>query len=182
MIKKSMCSISAGCVACLTALSGYALDGASFQLGNGDGTDMVRAGLQWDWRKTWFDTSPWRLGGYWDISLGAWHAHNGAGDTGDIVDLGVTPVFRLRQNVKTGFAPYFEFAIGFHVLSHTRLDAQRQFGSSFQFGDHLGVGACFGPKQQYDLAYLYQHLSNGGIKEPNDGINFSQLRFAYHFY
>lgn len=181
MKKKNICSISAGCVACLTALSGHALDGASLQLGNGDGTDMARAGLQWDWQKTWFDASPWRLAGYWDLSLGAWRARDRAGDTPDIVDLGVTPVFRLQRNVSTGLAPYFEFAIGFHVLSHTYVDARRKLGSGFQFGDHLGLGVRFGPKQEYDLAYLYQHLSNGGIKQPNDGINFNQIRFAYYF-
>ena len=55
------------------------------------------------------------------------------------------------------------------------------FGSSFQFGDHIGAGVRFGDKGRYDVGYRYQHLSNAGIKEPNQGINFHQLRLQYHF-
>ncbi|MDP1996021.1 MAG: acyloxyacyl hydrolase, partial [Gallionella sp.] len=46
---------------------------------------------------------------------------------------------------------------------------------------HVGVGARFGDRRQFDLGYRFQHLSNGGIKKPNQGINFNQIRFAYHF-
>ena len=34
---------------------------------------------------------------------------------------------------------------------------------------------------KYDLGYRFQHLSNADIKKPNDGINFNQIRFSYHF-
>lgn len=180
-MKKNICSLLAGCVVSLAAIPAYALDGASLVVGNGDGTDMARVGLQWNWQKTWFDTGAWRLGGFWDLSLGSWDGHSSAGETRNIVDVGVTPVFQLQRKAVAGFAPYVEGAIGFHLLSHTAIDARRKFGTSFQFGDHVGVGVRFGAKQEYDLAYLYQHLSNGGIKHPNNGINFNQVRFAYHF-
>ena len=39
----------------------------------------------------------------------------------------------------------------------------------------------FGDKQQYDLGVRLQHLSNGGIENPNPGINFLILRFAYRY-
>ncbi|TAN71966.1 MAG: acyloxyacyl hydrolase, partial [Gallionella sp.] len=29
--------------------------------------------------------------------------------------------------------------------------------------------------------YRFQHLSNGSIKQPNQGINFNQIRFTCHF-
>jgi lipid A 3-O-deacylase PagL len=32
-----------------------------------------------------------------------------------------------------------------------------------------------------NLGYRYQHLSNAGIKQPNQGITFNQVRFQYHF-
>jgi hypothetical protein len=54
-------------------------------------------------------------------------------------------------------------------------------GSAFQFGDHLGAGLVFGGHGQFDLGYRFLHLSNADIKRPNNGINFQQVRFAYHF-
>jgi lipid A 3-O-deacylase len=44
-----------------------------------------------------------------------------------------------------------------------------------------GVGVQFGSRQQYLAGYRFQHISNGGIKEPNPGINFSQLYLQYNF-
>lgn len=174
---KQIFSITAGCM-CLAALPVSALDGVSVTYGHEDETDLVRAGLQWEWKKTWFASDSWRLGGYWDLSLGYWQMHGSAASNPDIADLGITPVFRLRRNVETGFAPYVEGAIGIHLLSHTYAG---KLGSSFEFGDHVGIGARFGSRQEYDVAYVFQHISNGGIKKPNHGINFNQIRFAYFF-
>lgn len=51
----------------------------------------------------------------------------------------------------------------------------------FQFGDHLGLAYRFGEKGALDASYRFQHLSNAGIKEPNNGIDFHQIRLQYHF-
>ena len=45
----------------------------------------------------------------------------------------------------------------------------------------LRLGYRFGAKGAFDLSYRYQHLSNGGIKHPNNGVNFNQIRLQYHF-
>jgi lipid A 3-O-deacylase len=54
-------------------------------------------------------------------------------------------------------------------------------GTAFQFVDMAGVGMQFGSRQQYLAGYRFQHISNGGINEPNPGINFSQLYLQYNF-
>ena len=57
----------------LTALSSapaYAIDGMSLEIGNGDGVDMGRVGVQWDWKKRWFQGANWHLGGYWESQPG----------------------------------------------------------------------------------------------------------------
>lgn len=156
----------------------YAIDGMSIEGGRGDGTDMGRVGLQWDWNKRWFQGQTWHVGGYWDLAAGYWHRSSPPGFNDDLFDIGFTPVFRLQQNDLNG--PYVEAGIGFHLLSRTSLGDKR-FSTSFQFGDHIGAGMRFGPKGRYDLGYRYQHLSNAGIKRPNSGINFHQVRFQYHF-
>ena len=165
----------------LFSANASAVDGVSLEYGNGDATDMARVGAVWNWEQQWFTGGDWLLTGFWEATLGGWRGHSAVGSNKTVTDIGITPVFRFQQKNPGGFAPYAEAAIGFHLISPTSIYANRRFGSSFQFGDHVGAGLRFGAKQQYDLGYRFQHLSNGGLKKPNQGINFNQLRFAYHF-
>jgi lipid A 3-O-deacylase len=156
-----------------------AVDGMSFELGNGDGADMGRVGVQWDWNKRWLQGREWHVGGYWDLALGYWtHGNTLPGQNDELVEIGLTPVFRLQQNSLAGI--YGEIGIGAHLLSKTSL-AERRFSTAFQFGDHIGIGYRFGARSSFDLGYRFQHLSNASIKRPNQGINFHQIRFQYHF-
>ena len=47
--------------------------------------------------------------------------------------------------------------------------------------DHIGFGWTFGDKNRYEIGYRLQHLSNAGLSDPNDGINFHQIRFGYNY-
>ena len=161
----------------LAATPAAAVDGIAIEAGGGDSTDMGRVAIQWDWNKRWFQGQEWHVGGYWDLGIGYWTRDALAGQNGDITEIGLTPVFRLQRNNLQG--PYAEAAIGFHVLSKSTIGDKR-FSTLFQFGDHLGFGYRFGVKSAWDVSYRYQHLSNGGIKDPNNGINFHQLRLQYH--
>jgi hypothetical protein len=158
-------------------LPAQALDSISFEAGHGNGTDMWRAGAQWKWQSRWLQSGNWHMGGYWDAQLGQW---SGSGKN-TITDLGLTPVFRYQETTPSSISPYVEGAIGFHLISPVRLEPARGFSTAFQFGDHIGAGARFGERGRYDLSLRFQHLSNAGIKKPNNGINFTQLRFQYHF-
>ena len=156
-----------------------AVDGVAVELGSGDGADMGRVAVQWDWNKRWLQGQNWHLGGYWDLGLGYWrHDDVRPGQNDEIFEIGLTPVFRVQQNDLRGL--YGEIGIGAHFLSRTSL-GDKKFSTSFQFGDHLGVGYRFGAKGAFDLSYRYKHLSNGGIKRPNNGINFNQVRLQYRF-
>jgi hypothetical protein len=161
--------------------SALAVDGISVEAGNGDHTDTARVGAIFNFERQWFTDGDWQVGGFWEATAGIWQGRSGAGNNQKITDIGITPVFRLQQKNPSGISPYLEGAIGFHLISPTYIYANRQFGSAFQFGDHLGAGVRFGDHQQYDLSYRYQHLSNGGIKKPNQGINLNQIHFVYHF-
>ncbi len=168
-------------IALLSPVSSFAIDSVSIEAGSGNAAEMMRVGAQWDWKKRWFDTGNWHLGGFWDASIGGWRGKAAIGDNRHITDFGLTPVFRYERNSISGISPYVEGAIGFHLISPTQIYANRKFSTAFQFGDHVGAGFRFGERLQYDLTYRFQHLSNGGIKKPNQGINFNQIRFAYHF-
>jgi hypothetical protein len=157
----------------LAALPAAAVNGVSTELGFNDDVRMWRAGLQWNWQRRWFRGGKAELGGYWDLSAGGWR--NGD-DT--VYDLGLTPVFRYAGTARGSL--YVEAAIGFHLLSDLRIDENKLFSTSFQFGDHIGIGMRFGPRDRYDVGLRLQHLSNGGIRKPNPGIDFIQLRLQYH--
>jgi lipid A 3-O-deacylase len=163
----------------------FAVDSYSFEYGKSDSGNsnvkLYRLGMQWDWNKKLIETGGWHVGGYWDLSLGYWDNKSPFSTTSSLADIGFTPTFRFQQNTISGVSPYAELGVGFHFLSKTSVSTQRQFGSSFQFGDHIGAGVRFGDKGAYDVGYRYQHLSNAGIKGPNQGINYHQLRLQYHF-
>jgi lipid A 3-O-deacylase len=174
-------TLSAGVLAAFLCLAGRpaaAVDGISVAVGGGEGTDMGQVAIQWDWDKRWFQDAEWHVGGYWELELGYWWNDAPPGQNGRIAEIGLTPVFRLQRNHLAG--PYFEAAVGFHLLSNTRISDKR-FGSQFQFAEHLGVGYRFGVQGAWDLGYRFQHFSNGDIKSPNDGIEFHQVRLQYHF-
>ena len=159
----------------------FALDGMSIEYGHGYSANMGRVTALWNFDRKWFDNGDWMVTGFWEASIGAWRGHSAQGNNQTVADIGVTPVFRFQQRKLSGVAPYLEGAVGFHLISPTFIYTNRHFSTAFQFGDHIGFGLRFGDRHQFDLGYRYQHLSNADIKKPNQGINFSQVRFTYHF-
>jgi hypothetical protein len=155
-----------------------AIDGVAIEGGNGDNTDMGRIAVQWDWKKPLYQGNGWNLGGYWDAGIGYWSNDKFPNRNKSITEIGLTPVFRVQGDGLTG--AYGELGIGAHLLSETTI-GDKTLSTAFQFGDHIGLGYRFGVKQAFDISYRYQHLSNGGIKKPNNGINFNQIRLQYHF-
>ena len=169
----------------LTVPAAHAIDGMSLELGSSDSSnasvDIARLGAQWNWAKRIALGSDWHIGGFWDLGLAYWSNDSPQRTNSSLTDIGFTPVLRIQATNPGAFSPYFETGVGAHLLSHASVSAERRFGSSFQFGSHLGAGLRFGPRGTYDLSYRYQHLSNASIKSPNQGINFHLLRFGYHF-
>src|ERR1051325_6345202 len=148
----------------------FAVQSVSFETGRGSReVDMWRVGAQWAAHPQWMEGSRWHL--YWDLAAGGWH-----GDAGTVHDLGLTPGFRFAPHPR---GPYFEGAVGFHLLSDEHISRRLNFSTHFQFGDHVGIGYRF---ETYDVSLRLQHLSNGGIANPNPGINFLVLRVQYHFH
>ena len=129
--------------------------------------NLWRVGLQWKQESAeWMEKHP-RWSWYWDFSIGGWH-----GDEGKVHDVGLTPVFRYA---KASTGPYLEGAIGFHILSDSHINSDLDFSTRFQFGSHLGAGYHHG---RYDWQVRLQHLSNGGMRNPNPGINFMAIRLT----
>ena len=158
----------------------FGIDAVSLEFATGNRSTITRAGAQWDWANRWFQSNGTHLGGYWDATAAVIRENryrNVVGDTANIVDLGITPVFRFQSDSKLG--PYAEAGIGVHVFSHLYDNNGRRFSTAFEFGDHIGVGYVF--SNHLELALKVQHFSNGGIKHPNSGANFAVAKVAYRF-
>lgn len=156
--------------------------GSGFILNGDNGTTLYGIGTRWDWGRRWFTTGNWFLGGYWELNAGYWDGQSGSTGNSSLAEVGITPAFRLQryQPLASGMRPYFDFAVGAHLLSKHDIDNQA-LGSSFLFGSYAGLGIRFGPAGRYELGYRVEHFSNGGIAKRNEGINFHTLQLGYHF-
>jgi len=165
----------------LSVPSAQARDGMSVELGHGNHTEMVSLSLTREWSEPIYELDGWTIGGYWDLGASFWNPHSKDGGNHQVADLSFTPVFRITQKVRTSIAPFAEAAVGASVMSTHNVWRGHNMSSNFQFADHVAAGVSFGNKLEWDLAARLQHFSNGGIVNPNPGINFFQVRLDYHF-
>ena len=160
-----------------------AFDGISFEYGQSDRhneVDRYGAAVKLDMPWRLFDTGSIHLGTYLEAGVNYWDSENGVTGTDSLVDFHLTPVFRLAGNRETGIMPHFEFGLGVHGHTESEIEDE-DFDIPFAFGSHVGVGLRFGQRQQYELLYRYQHLSNAGLGDENPGINFHFMQVGYRF-
>ena len=161
------------------------IDALYFEVGISDSSnsDVLRYGLdaRWRWNRPLLEFQGLRVNGYWSVRLGYWDNDSSMPTNSGLVDVGVAPVLRIEPRAAWSVSPYLEAGVGAHLLTESSVSTQRRFGGAFQFGSFAGAGVRFGPKQRFDLGYQFQHLSNAGLSDPNNGINFHQIRLGYWF-
>ena len=167
MIRKIAAAIAAGAICSTISSPAHCIDGVAVEYGRGDDrTNLLRVSIIEKWRSTEVAAPrDWHLAGYWDFSAAAWD--NAEESTADV---GFAPVFRMERG-----AWYVEGAFGFHLVQ-THISADRTFSTAFQFAEHVGAGLR---KGKYLYGLQAQHLSNGGIRRPNPGINFLIVKLQY---
>ncbi len=143
----------------------------------GTSTWTLGTTLPWnDWRRSFFGSE---VRGYWDIYASQWAGNGPTGRTHTTV-LGVTPSFRLTPD--NGHARwFFDVGIGTTLANPRYVTLHKEFSTRLNFATHLGIGLALGKNRQHELQLRLEHVSNGGIKKPNPGENFLQLRYALHF-
>lgn len=143
------------------------------------GTNAATLGvtLPWgDWKKPLWGGE---VRGYWDV-YATRLKFDGARDYNHTWMFGLTPTVRWRGN--EGYSPWFvEAGIGLTYMTDRYITVEKEFSTSFNFASHLGVGYNFGEHRRHEVQLRVEHVSNAGIKHPNPGENFAQLRYAYHF-
>jgi len=131
--------------------------------------DVVRLA----YRRTLPSAARWWVPTHVEVGAGVWRVPDLAGTT-QRFDLHATPVWRAD------FArTYVEGGIGLYLLSHTINNDVTHMSTSFEFGSHVGAGLRIGERRETRVGIAVQHLSNGGIKEPNSGVNFFLLNASF---
>ncbi|MBB2494512.1 acyloxyacyl hydrolase [Aquipseudomonas ullengensis] len=170
-MKKTL-SLAVAAALSLGSLSAQAVD-FTFAAGqSSDSNAVFRLGAQWDWDKSWLQSSTGRLTGYWDAGYTYWVGDETASNN----SLSFSPVFVYEFAGET-VKPYIEAGIGVALFSSTELEGN-DLSSSFQFEDRLGAGLRFAGQE---VGIRAIHYSNAGIKQPNDGAEAYTLHYRLSF-
>lgn len=151
------------------------------QAGTADQARTLVAGAIWEW--PWMrDFAFGNAGGYFEASFGRWNSHldDAAHSSAWVTQIGLTPVLRWHL---LGISPrvFAEAGIGINVLLPVYRSGDKRFSTAFNFGDHVALGVQFGERGSQEVSLRLQHFSNAGIKHPNPGENFVQLRYGARF-
>ena len=162
------------------AQSGITPSAVFVQAGTWGDTHALTTGLTWDWDKHW-SLGSGQLSGYWEVSMAGWSYPSMDGRREAwLGQIGVVPTFRYR--LAEGASPWFaELGVGASFMTTVYQTQRKRFSTSFNFADHVGFGRNFGVAQEHELSLRFEHFSNAGIKHPNPGENFVELRYSYRF-
>ena len=177
---------------CATAVLGSLLGGNTFAQAVQNNAIYLQYGQAKHSANSWAlgVTLPWKnwnysLGsglvtGYWDIWGGQWSGDYQGGSRSTWV-IGAKPTLRWRAD--QGQSPWFaEAGLGVsYAVNHRYLADQKDFSTRYNFATHIGVGYLFGEQLKSEISLRLEHHSNAGIKHPNPGENFLQIRYARHF-
>lgn len=141
--------------------------------------NKYEVGVNWDSGYAWGNPQGWLVNLQWEFVLAEWNTRSGVNHH-NVTEFGFSPIVRLEKRGGP-LVPYIEGSVGVRVLSHAGTSDDHRMGSAFQFADMLGVGVAFGPKQQAEAGFRFQHMSNAGIKQPNPGTNFYLGYVRYRF-
>ena len=154
--------------------------GAFVQTGTTGNTHQLSAGLVWDWDQRWA-LAGGELTGYWEVSLSGWSYPSTDGRQQSwLGQIGAVPTFRYGPLFgATGW--FAELGVGATATTRLYQTQQKRFSTRFNFADHIAVGRRFGMAQKHELVLRLRHFSNAGIKHPNPGENFAELRYVSRF-
>jgi hypothetical protein len=150
------------------------------QGGSGDGAARsVGIGASFQFTRS---DSPSHWAVYGEGVLGEWfaiHREPGPGQRRSFTQVTLAPV--VRYGFGESRAVFVEVGAGASIITPHYHDRERTFSTTFNFDDHAALGFRFGDRDANELSVRVEHFSNAGIKNPNPGIDFAQLRFARHF-
>lgn len=174
-------SAAAALLACCLSSFAFDLRPDAVEVIGGMGKHSTRslsAGLVWDW-----DVHKQRralLTAQTELILSHWRADALGGGTQGLQQVTLLPL--LRMELDRGRSPwYLELGIGASYLTRDYVTPEKKFSTRWNFYDVLGGGYRFGESERHEIGLRYVHVSNAGLKLPNPGEDFLQLRYAVRF-
>jgi hypothetical protein len=155
-------------------------DGFVLQAGPGrDTASMAGAGLVWDW-----DFRSMRrhaeISAQTELLVNEWRYDRPGGGHRTLTQLVLVPT--LRMQLDQGRSPWFlEVGVGASWADRVFVTPDKQFSTRWNFYDVLGGGYKFGANRERELGLRLNHVSNAGIRNPNPGQEFLQLRYMQRF-
>jgi lipid A 3-O-deacylase len=150
----------------------FALGGV---LGYGDNTRIYGLQAVWAPQRENEALASHDLGLRLTAQIARWVASISGTPYHSLIDTSVMAELRYWGTGAAPVRPFIEAGFGLHLLSHVHI-ANRNMTTAFDFGSQAAVGFAFGDRGQYELAALINHVSNGGIKYPNDGLTYGGIR------
>ena len=140
--------------------------------------EAFAAGLLWPWNdapRVWPGTLTWQI----EATVGAWQplAAGHAGERQASVQLGLKPSARWVLRPRW----FLEAGIGLNVIAPRYRGGDRRFSTRLNFGDHIALGLRLGEGRGHELLLRLEHFSNAGLRKPNPGEDFVQVRYAWRF-
>jgi lipid A 3-O-deacylase len=157
-------------------------DAVTLQAGGGDsGALVVGAGLRWDWdfhrmrRKS-------ELSAHTEVIVNEWRGER-VDESGERFYTQVVVLPSLRMRLDRGASPWFlEVGIGASWMNRKFETPHKQLSTQWNFYDVLGLGYTLGgPQGTQEIDLRLVHVSNGGLRNPNPGLNTLQLRYSKEF-
>ena len=155
-------------------------DAVSVRAGVGThGTAMAGVGIVWDW-----DFERLRrhaeLTAHTEFIINHWRADAVGGGKQSVTQLALLPT--LRMQLAQGRSPWFiEIGVGLSWMDRLFVTPDKRFSTQWNFYDVMGVGYQFGARKDHELGLRWAHVSNAGLKKPNPGQDFLQLRYVARF-
>jgi hypothetical protein len=146
--------------------------GLGFTAASGDQTTLYGLSAYWDGVCACAPLSERGLDLRIYAQVAYWRGTQRPSDYPSLWEGSVTPALRWRGPSVGAATLFTELGLGISGISKTRINENRQFATAFQFNEHLGVGLAFGEKHRYEVAAYVRHVSNGSIKQQNDGETF----------
>ncbi len=174
LLPASIAAFSLGAAAADLRPAGAFVEGGVAQ----QSTYNVTAGLWWPWawRREFGHTE---LSGMTEAYVSQWSAR-GESQRHGFTQIGLVPV--VRMGLDGGRSPWFlEGGIGLSYMDRLYRRQHKEFSTRFNFVDIVGVGRSLDAQRRREVSLRISHVSNGGIKEPNPGETFLQLRYAFLF-
>ncbi|WP_454738177.1 acyloxyacyl hydrolase [Cupriavidus necator] len=135
--------------------------------------------MLWDSGWAWGNPQGWQVDLQWEVNVARWFS-NSDHNPNDLWEFGASPVVRIAW-WRHAWVPFLELSVGPRLLTGTRTSDDHVISTAFQFSEYAGIGVTFGKDRRFTTGYRFQHLSNGGIKEPNPGTTFHVFYLRYRF-